>query len=153
MRYLLLLIALLSPTLAAAANNVSLASAVYVERAIPGADGRTRIVLEQPKVVTPGDRLVFVLAYRNLGGKPASDFVVTNPLPSAVSYESAADGGAQVSVDGGRSWGALGALKLHDPDGRMRAARPDDVTHVRWALRQPIPAGAQGKLSFRGIVR
>jgi uncharacterized repeat protein (TIGR01451 family) len=153
MRALLILLAFLVSTPAFAANRVSLDSSVFVEKTVADAHGRNRVILVEPHLVTPGDRLVFILAYRNTGGTPASDFVVTNPLPQAVAYEGTADKTAQVSVDGGRNWGALALLKVKDADGRVRGARSQDVTHVRWAMRQPIPAGAQGRLSFRGIVR
>lgn len=152
MRIILLLLALLAPGAASAANGVTLQSTVFVEKSVPDGEGRNRIVLEEPKVVTPGDRLVFILNYRNAGATPASDFVVTNPLPAAVAYQGGADK-ADVSIDGGRSWGLLATLKVREADGSWRGARPEDVTHLRWALRGAIPAGAQGKLSFRGIVR
>lgn len=152
MRALFFLIALLAPDMALAANNVTLSSAVFLEKVVADGNGRDRIVLEEPKVVTPGDRLVFILNFRNVGNAPASDFIVTNPLPSAVAYQGGADG-AQVSIDGGRTWGTLALLKVREADGRWRNARPEDVTHVRWALKQAIPVGSQGKLSFRGIVR
>lgn len=153
MRILLMLIALLAPASAFAANNVALSSTVFVEKTVTDGAGRNRTVLEEPKMVTPGDRLVFILNYRNTGPAPASDFVVTNPMPNAVAYQAAGDSSAQVSIDGGRSWGPLAALKIRETDGRWRSARPEDVTHVRWALKQAIPAGAQGHLSFRGVVR
>lgn len=152
MRLLLPLTAILAPNLAFAANNVTLSSMVLLERTIADSAGRSRIVLEEPKTVTPGDRLVFILNYRNAGHAPASDFIVTNPLPAAVAFQGGADS-AQVSIDGGKNWGALPTLKVHETDGHWRNARPEDVTHLRWALKQAIPAGAQGKLSFRGIVR
>ena len=152
MRALLFVIALLTPDIALAANNVALSSAVFLEKTVADNSGHSRIVLEEPKAVTPGDQLVFILNYRNAGSAPAKDFIVTNPLPSAVAYQGRGDG-AQVSIDGGRSWGTLPALKVREADGRWRNARPEDVTHVRWALKQTVAAGAQGKLSFRGIVR
>lgn len=152
MRMMLFLLAMFAPGVALAANNVTLSSAVFLEKTVADHDGRNRIVLEEPKVVTPGDRLVFILNYRNVGNAPASDFIVTNPLPTAVAFQGGADS-AQVSIDGGKSWGTLPALKMRDADGRWRSARPDDVTHVRWALKQAIPVGGQGKLSFHGTVR
>jgi uncharacterized repeat protein (TIGR01451 family) len=153
MKILLALFALMMPLAAHAANDVSLTSSVFVEKSVPQTDGKTRLVLEEPKVVVPGDRLVFVLNYRNLGGKPATDFVVTNPMPGAVAYQGTGDAGAIVSVDGGKSWGAMASLKVRKADGSVRAAYPEDVTHVRWAMKSPIPVGAAGKLSFRGVVR
>ena len=153
MKVLLPLLALLAPATAFAANDVALTSTVFVEKSVPQAGGKTRVVLEEPHVVVPGDKLVFVLAYRNQGAKPATDFVVTNPLPGAVAFQGTPDAAAIVSVDGGKSWGPLATLKLRKSDGTVRAAYPEDVTHVRWAMRTPIPVGAAGKLSFRGVVR
>jgi uncharacterized repeat protein (TIGR01451 family) len=153
MKYLLPLLALLAPAAAPAASDVSLDSKVFVERVKQEASGKRTTVLEPPKVVTPGDRLVFVLSYLNAGAKPASDFVVTNPIPDAVAYAGAEGEGAAVSIDGGRSWGSLASLKVRQPDGTFRAAQPGDVTHIRWSFGQAIAAGQGGKLSFRGVVK
>jgi uncharacterized repeat protein (TIGR01451 family) len=153
MRIFLALLMLLTPGIAFAANDVVLSSAVFVEKMVADTNGRAKVILEAPKVVVPGDKLVFVLSYRNAGAQPATDFVVTNPLPGAVSYQGTADDAAQVSVDGGRNWGALAALRIKEADGDVRSARMEDVTHVRWPMRKAIAPGAKGKLSFRGIVR
>ena len=149
----LLLIGAMLPVAAMAAGSVALTSAVFVEKTETGKDGLKRIILQEPALVTPGDRLVFILSYRNEGPAPAANLVVTNPVPPAVAYQGANDGVAEVSVDGGRSWGALSRLFVREPGGQQRGARAEDVTHIRWALKQGVPAGAQGKLSFRGIVR
>jgi uncharacterized repeat protein (TIGR01451 family) len=150
---LIALAALLNPSAVLATDSVALTSAVFVERSIADSDGKTRVVLQEPKIVTPGDQLIFVLNYRNLGRASASNFVVTNPMPSAVAYQATNDATAQLSVDGGKTWGPLEELKIRDRDGVWRTARTDDVTHVRWTMRAAIPAGAHGKLSFRGVVR
>ena len=142
-----------SPAAAQNANAVSLDSDVMVERTTVDANGRNQIALEEPRVVVPGDRLVFVLRYRNNGAQPASDFVVTNPMPDAVAYQGTNDASARVSIDGGRNWGALSDLVVANADGTTRSARPEDVTHVRWVIAQPIPAGQAGRLMYRGIVR
>jgi len=152
MKILLFILALIAPAAAMAAEDVSLASQVFVEKTVKDAKGEAKIVRETPAVVTPGDRLVFVLSYNNKGAVPATGFTVTNPVPAAVSF-AAAEGSAQVSVDGGKSWGQLAALKVKAADGTSRAAAPADVTHIRWAFAQPIPAGAGGQLTFRGTVK
>lgn len=153
MRTLLLLLALMLPGVAQAADQVALSSAVFVERITADRDGRERVVLEAPEQVTPGDKLVFVLSYRNLSASAADDFTVTNPMPAAVAFQATPDKGAVVSIDGGRNWGALAALTLRERDGSIRGARPEDVTHIRWSPARAIPAGGTGTLSFRGVVR
>jgi uncharacterized repeat protein (TIGR01451 family) len=140
------------PAAAQSNNPVRLNSDVLVERSVVE-NGQTRVVLEEPRAVVPGDTLVFVLRYENTGRQAAANFVVTNPLPSAVRYTGTVDASATVSVDGGRSWGQLSELRVREADGSMRAARSEDVTHIRWAFAQPIAAGETGRLMFRGIVR
>lgn len=154
MRFALPLVLLLSAAVPAqAADNVSLKSDVFVQRTVTDAAGRKSTVLAPPKMVTPGDRLVFVLNYRNAGTAPATDFTVTNPIPAAVVYADQASAGAQVSVDGGKAWGTLSTLTVAGANGTRRAATTADVTHVRWTLKRPIAAGQGGKLQFAGVVR
>lgn len=137
----------------ATANAVAINSDVLVERTATDAAGRTQTTLEEPSTVVPGDHLVFVLRYRNNGAQPATDFVVTNPLPSAVAFDSSSDASATVSVDGGQTWGQLASLTVREADGTVRPARANEVTHIRWAFTQPIPAGEAGRLMFRGVVK
>ncbi|WP_422061254.1 hypothetical protein [Sphingopyxis sp.] len=149
-----LFLAALAPAQAFAANQVALDNNVFVERVTTDAGGKERVLLEEPKIVVPGDRLVFVLNYRNASAQPADKFVITNPMPSAVRFAGAGSASAPlVSVDGGKAWGLLETLSVIQPDGTRRAAQPADVTHIRWAFQKPIPAGATGKLMFRGVVK
>ena len=153
MKTLSILFAVLLPGTALAQSQVALTSNVLVERSTTGADGTARTELVAPGIVTPGDHLVFVIAYHNNAATPATAFVVTDPIPESVSYIAAESAGAVLSVDGGRTWGALGALSVRNADGSSRPATAADVTHVRWQLARPIPAGGGGELRFRGIVK
>jgi uncharacterized repeat protein (TIGR01451 family) len=153
MRFLLFLLAFLLPAPALAQSQVALTSEIFVERTSTDANGQRRTSLEAPGVVTPGDPLVFVLHYRNDAAAPATDFVVTNPIPESVSYSSAESAGSVVSVDGGRTWGGLASLSVRNADGTSRPAAAADVTHIRWRIAQPIAPGGQGELRFRGVVK
>ena len=153
MKKFLALLALASSSAALAADPVSLTSEVLVEHVKQQADGSSKVVREAPGVVTPGDKLVFLLSYRNGGGEPASGFIVTNKIPDQIAFSGGESEGAIVSVDGGKSWGPLASLKIANADGSMRPATQDDVTHIRWSFAQPIAAGRAGQLSFRGVVK
>ena len=152
MKILLALLALLAPVAASAAQDVSLTTKVLVERVKTGADGKPVTVREEPGIVTPGDRLIFLLGYRNGGSEPATGFTLTNPIPPSVAFTGSDDASAVVSVDGGKSWGALASLKVVSADGTSRPAVAADVTHIRWSFGRPIAAGSGGELSFRGVV-
>jgi uncharacterized repeat protein (TIGR01451 family) len=152
-KIILFMLALIAPAAAMAAEQVSLSSEVFVEKTVQDARGVAKTVREAPKVVTPGDKLVFVLSYRNQGAEPATGFTVTNPIPSSVGFAAVEDAGASVSIDGGKSWGQLAALKVALADGSSRPAVAADVTHIRWSFAQPIVAGSSGQLSFRAVVK
>lgn len=139
-----------APSIAA---PLELASDVFVEREQKRPDGSVATILEEPKLVLPGDQLVFVVRYKNVGAQPASKFTVTNPIPRAVAFSGTADGTEIVSIDGGKNWGLLTQLKVSKADGTVRPALPGDVTHVKWNLNQTLAAGSAGKLVFRGVVR
>ncbi len=155
MKILAAFLALAAPAaaLAAGPDHVTITSHAYVEHARPAAGGASAMVREEPKVVTPGDRLVFELAYKNVGAEPATGFTITDPIPAAVAFAGDETAGAIFSVDGGRTWGPLAALRVAQPNGGSRPAALSDVTHVRWVFARPIPAGAAGSVSFRGVVK
>lgn len=153
MKYFIAFLALLAPASAVLGNQVALDSEVFVERSVEQDDGAVTVTLEEPTRVVPGDNLTFVLTYENTGAEAADNFVVTNPMPEAVLFVEAVDGGAVYSVDGGTVFGALNDLRVAGEDGAERPAQAVDVTHIRWTLTEPIPAGASGQLKFRGVVR
>lgn len=153
LRYFIPFAAFAVPGIALAANNVALSSDVFVERQIEKPDGQTAVMLEQPKTVVPGDNLVFVLKYKNVGSAPASDFSVTNPLPKAVAFNGTSDGTEIVSIDGGKNWGPLAVLEYTLENGEVRPALMSDVTHIKWKFNQSLSVGYEGKLVFRGTVK
>lgn len=136
------------------AGPLEITSSMMVEQRSAAADGTTRVALVKPTRVSPGDRIVFVLAYRNVGSQPLSDVVLANPLPRAIAYRSASPGSPapEVSVDG-KTYGALASLRVRALDGSARAAGPDDVTHVRWRLASPVAAGSQGQFAFQAVLK
>lgn len=131
---------------------LTLAARTFVERVSTDTNGRQRRVLAQPQALGRGDRLVFVVRYRNDGAKPVAGFAVTNPIPASLRIDPLQPE-MQVSVDHGRNWGQLGTLSIPTPLGGMRRATPDDVTHIRWNVPQRIGPGAEGRISYRATVR
>lgn len=121
---------------------VALDSAVFVERAA-ASTGR---LLEPAARLNRGDRVVYVVNWTRMGGQ--GGFTVTNPLPRMVAFQGSANGDEEVSVDGGRNWGKLGALRIG-----QRLATPEDVTHVRWRVEPGLAARGAGSITYSGIVR
>ncbi len=143
-------LALGTPALAQG-SAVALSATVKLQK--PQTVGGQQKLVEQPaNHVVPGDKLLFQTGYKNTGAAPAVRFVITNPLPGAVTWTGEATAGLQVSVDGGRQFGTLASLRVKGADGQLRAATPADVTHLRWTLASIAP-GASGLVQYRGVVR
>jgi len=128
------------PASAMARPAISTDSAVYVEHLEPDNDRR----LEPASRLSRGDRVVTVVTWYRMGGN--GNFMIVNPMPRAVAYQNSATDGQEVSVDGGRTWGHLGTLRIGD-----RLATPEDVTHVRWRIAST--QATQGRFAYSGIVR
>lgn len=148
---------------AEAAPAVNIDSRVEVERTEETPDGKSVTKIYDPaKVnVVPGDKLIFVNSYRNTGSAPASNFVINNPVHTAVEFAGVNEDWALVSVDGGKIFGKLSELTVSKVDPAAAegsapvnmAAQAADVTDVRWSFPQPIPVGGKGELKFRGTVK
>jgi uncharacterized repeat protein (TIGR01451 family) len=151
-------------TMAAAAQStpaVSLTSEVFIERKTVDAMGTETVSLKKPSevVIVPGDRIVFKTSYKNNGIDAATGFRATNPMPGPIQFVSVREEWAEVSVDGGATWGKLAGLKVM-PKAEEGAATPEarpaieaDVTHVRWIFNDPISAGEGGEVSYTGLVK
>lgn len=125
--------------------SVTLDSALYVEKMRMDNGGPTRS-LEQARQFAPGDRVVTVVTWYRLGGN--GGFTVTNPLPRSLSYQGSASDDEEVSIDGGRSWGRLGDMRIG-----ARQATPQDITHVRWHIPASRAAAGRGRITYSGIIR
>ena len=167
----------------AARKAVEIKSNVMLERVETDDNGAETIELVNPAadgvVVVPGDGLLVTLTYTNTGADSAENFRAVNPINKAIRVTSISEDWAEVSVDGGTTWGKLETLTVMDsvpePDASAsdtvadevsgdvtapetlpaspRAAQMSDITHIRWTFADPIPAGASGNVSFRGVVK
>ncbi|MEM6475832.1 MAG: hypothetical protein AAF687_06665 [Pseudomonadota bacterium] len=138
--------------LAAQAKQVSLDGSVKAVKVVTDAAGKETTKLVEPTQITPGDRLIFGTDYSNNGAEPATNFTVTNAVPSAVRVAPDADPALIVSVDSGKTWGEIASLTVVSQDGSTRAATHGDVTHVRWTF-ETIAPGASGRVEYPAIIR
>lgn len=165
----------LSASIQAAATDpradVKIDSKIMVERTEESETGEivTKLVDPARVKVIPGDKLLFINAYRNTGQSTVTGFVVNNPVHAAVALIEVVEDWALVSVDGGKNYGKLSELSVIEtaavavteeetgdspaPEQISRPAIASDVTHIRWVLASPIAPGASGELRFRGVVK
>lgn len=131
-------LACLISSAANADGAVDIDRSVYVERA--GERGRS---LEPATTLRKGDKVVLMVEWRAAPG--ARSFTVESAVPRPLAFQRSGSEAVEVSADGGRSWGRLGALKIG-----QRTATAEDVTHLRLRV---DPRAARGRLAYSAIVR
>jgi len=136
----------------ASQSPLQIASKVLVEQRGLDKTGAVSTTLAPASRAVPGDRVVFVVAYRNTGAQVLSDIVLNNPVPAAIIYRGPGAGSAtpDLSVDG-KTYGQLAQLRVPTSDG-SRAATQNDVRHVRWRIAN-LPAGGQGQFAFKAVLK
>ena len=107
--------------------------------------------------MTPGEKIVYTVAYTNDTSEEATDIVLAMPVPADVRYlEGTADRpGAIVrySTDGGASFVERNALVLPAVGGGTRVASADDITHIQWRIPGPVASGTSDEVSFKARLR
>ena len=133
-------------------GKIELKSVVEKEVRVVNDAGEEVVQLVTADKVVPGDVVIYTVTYTNVADEAVENVVITNPINTALSYvpDSAFAPGADVSfsADGGKSFAALTDLTV-ERDGAPVAAGVDDLTHIRWILREPLDPGAQGFARFR----
>jgi len=141
---------------AQAAGGVSLTTELYQEVTVTNAQGVVEKQMKPAAMITPGLPLAVVISYENKGTQAAEKVEIKNPLAPQLAFTGEASGaGAAVdySVDGGKSYAGLAALKVPAADGKLRAALVSDVNAIRFKLIKPVQPGESGKVEFRASVR
>jgi uncharacterized repeat protein (TIGR01451 family) len=108
---------------------------------------------------TPGESLIFTLAYKNTGDEKAVDVKLDNPVPAGTRYvaNSATGANTQVSysVDGGKTFARPEQLTVEKVVGGKKEkvrAQVADYTTIRWVISEIAP-GQSGQVSFRAQVQ
>jgi uncharacterized repeat protein (TIGR01451 family) len=138
-----------------AQSPVSLKSTVETERMVKQADGQMLPKRSPVKSAVPGEEVIFTNTFSNVSTKPAADLVLTNPIATDLRLKKAWGEGATItySVDGGKTYDVPEHLKVPGKDGKPRAAKVDDYTHVRWGMQGALAEGASTSVGFNAVVR
>lgn len=142
---------------AALAEGIELKTEAFQDVLVKDKKGKSEKKRQPVTNAVPGGEVIYILTYRNTGKKPASGVVINDDVPASLAYVPGSAGGAgtrpEVSVDGGKTWGALDKLSVKAADGSSRAARGEDVTHVRWTVNGAVGVGREGSVTYRATVR
>lgn len=160
-KYLILALVLLTPIAAWAQQKgvIELKSSAEVEVEEKNEKGEKvirRVDVAQTMKV-PGDTVVFTTGYTNTGKSPATDVVITNPVPEHMTYlDGSAQGGntrIDFSIDGGKTWGTPDKLRIRNANKTVRKALGQDYTHIRWTVTASLASGSTGTVSFKARIK
>lgn len=120
-------------------------------------DGTVKKTLEAAESLFPGDEVVYLVSFSNIGDQTIDNLVVNDPVPEQTIYKvgsmygSAAVG--EVSVDGGNRYGRLDRLTVVGENGKPQPATAADVTDVRWLVNYSLQPGQTGNVGFRALLK
>lgn len=142
---------------AADPGSIVVKSVAEKEEVVTAADGTKTTRLVPLAKAVPGDEVVYTVTVQNVGKEPATDVVVTNPVPEHTRYVAGSAGGpgteVAYSVDGGRTWGRAEELKVREADGTLRPATPADYTHVRFVMKNALTPGSVAFARYRVAIK
>ena len=144
-------------TMGVSASALTATQKVEKEITVQQPDGTSVAQLVSAAEVTPGEKIVYTVAFTNDSAEAATDIVLAMPVPQDVRFmEGTADKeGATVrySVDGGETFVERSALVLPVVGGGARSANSDDITHIQWRIAGPVPVGASDEISFKARLK
>jgi hypothetical protein len=135
----------------AAEAVMALDGQLLVEAVGPAAEGDRRTVRAAAEVRS-GDRLIFLIRYRNRGAMPLPGYDFVAPVPPGIRILPDRFGSVRISADGGRSWTRPDSPLRLDAHRRLRPADEVAPTHVRLRLDRPIAPGEAGTVAYRGLL-
>lgn len=132
----------LAPQTSFSQTRTAYSRAIFVESPVAG--GMRAIT--PARQLRRGDRVVLVIEWPT--GDSRRGVTLQSAIPADLQFQRSSLAAMEVSVDGGRNWGALGTLRVND-DGRTRIASPEQVTNIRWNTAD----ADNGRLTYSAIVR
>ncbi len=151
----MLLLAIGTTAIAQDQGHLNVRTVVQKEQVSVNEAGDAKTELVAADTVTPGEKVIYTITFRNIGDEPADNVIITNPISGDLLY---VDGSAfgpgtdiQFSIDGGQTFANASELAVTE-DGVKRSAGAADFTHIRWVMQQELAAGAQGIARFTAVL-
>lgn len=114
---------------------------------------------KSPVSYAPGDTIEYVILAKNAGTAVMVRPEVVDPVPEGVRYviDSARGENCRIvfSVNKGMAYAVWPVMVSATNANGVRIERParnEEVTHIKWILRDNLPPGGQKPLSFRAVV-
>ncbi|MCK5003072.1 MAG: DUF11 domain-containing protein [Gammaproteobacteria bacterium] len=120
-------------------------------------DGNVTYSYIEPKTALPGDVMMYVISFENIGKDPAKGIVINDPLPNNSKYRMGSAAGKNTkitfSIDDGNNFGHPEDLVVKDINGKEWTAKPESYTHIRWVYNKPLAPGEKSEVSFKTQIK
>ena len=120
-------------------------------------EGNVTYEYVKPELALPGDVILYVISFENIGTDVAKDIVINNPMPNNSKYrmDSAVGKNTTISfsIDNGKTFGNPAQLVVTDASGNEWKAKPENYTHVRWLYNKSLEPGGKGEVSFKTEIK
>ena len=154
---MMILTALFSNNIFAKEGDIVLTNKVFKQVIKKDKDGNTTYDYIGAELAVPGDVMMYVISFENIGSDPAERIVINDPIPNNSKYriDSAVGKNTTItfSIDGGKSFGNPDDLVVKDKNGKEWKAKPESYTHIRWVYNKPLMPGEKGKISFKTQIK
>ena len=138
-------------------GKVVLTNKVFKQVIKKDKDGNTTYDFVEPGTALPGDVMMYVITFENIGDAPAEGVVINDPVPNNSAYRMGSALGKNTtisfSIDGGNNFGNPEELVVKDKDGKEWKAKPESYTHIRWVYNKPLAPGEKGEVSFKTKIK
>jgi len=139
-----------------ASAEVQLDNKAFKVVSVTTANGAKTEKWQAPDKMLPGDKVGYQITFSNPDQEVANDIVIANPIPENTEYVSGSAKGNNTditfSIDGGKTYAQPEQLFV-EKDGQRVQASAADYSHVRWQLKQPLTAGADGSVQYEVIIK
>lgn len=138
--------------------QVSITTSALQEVTTKDQAGKEQKTLKNVEKTEPGEQIVFKNEISNNSQKPATNIVVTNPVPEHMYFVDSFNKDQSVdttySADNGKTFGKSGTIQVTDEATHtQRAARPEEYTNIRWTLTHALAAGSKTEVGFKANVK
>ena len=134
-------------------GKIELKAVAEIEIEVPKENGEVELRRVPAKLVVPGDDVIYTITATNISKASVEDVVIVDPVPDHMTYRDGSAIGSDTeitfSVDSGVSFDLAANLRVIGEDGKLRAAVPEDYTHIRWKFTQELPSGSSKFVRFR----
>lgn len=154
---MVLLTALASNPVFAEKSSIVLTNKVFKQIIKKDKDGKVTYDYIAPGTALPGDVMMYVISFENIGSDAANGIVINDPIPNNSKYRMGSAVGENTkisfSIDGGKHFGDPEELVVKDKEGKSWTAKPESYTHIRWVYEKSLASGEKSKVSFKTQIR